>query len=82
MLSGDNNIAIHKDVFIIEISENDMGLRKLNYVLYNVYGTIVKKGILDNITTEIDVSGLSPSIYLLSVVDNGRVFNPLKIIKE
>ena len=66
----------------IVLSIRDFKYEKLNYKLYNMLGKLLKSNELNTINTEIDMSGLPNSRYILNINNNSTTIKSFKIIKN
>ena len=55
---------------------------KLEYELYSSSAILIKKDKIMNSETNIDMNSLSPSVYLLNVIENDILVASFKIIKN
>jgi len=61
---------------------NIHGVKKGEASIFDIHGRLVKKLILESINSMIDVSNLTPGIYLLKISDTQGVIHTEKLIKE
>lgn len=54
----------------------------ISYQLTDIEGSFADKGELKNSSSEIDMRRLSSGVYLLKIIDNGKVIEIFKIIKN
>ncbi|HNW67510.1 MAG TPA: M4 family metallopeptidase [Bacteroidales bacterium] len=65
----------------VELSDNETS-RPIEYLLLDIYGKEIMKGMMNNGQNTINISNLSNGIYLLKVVSDRSLIGTGKIIKE
>jgi len=55
---------------------------KRYYTLYDIQGRLLKQGIIEDAETQISLSNLSSSIYMLTIYIDNQVFKTFKILKK
>lgn len=68
------------DYVVLAIS--DASLLDLSYVLYDINGRAVGKGLVTQSNTQIDMQSLEASTYVLKVNQNNQELKTFKIIKK
>lgn len=58
----------------------DPKYKKYNYLIYNLQGKIIQKGILES--TEIEISNLTSETYLLEITSNNRIKGTALFVKN
>ena len=67
---------------ILTLSIEDVSLMDLSYVLYDMQGTHIKKAIITDNTTSLDMTGQSKGVYFLEIQQTKQVIKTFKIIKH
>ncbi|MDD4395141.1 MAG: T9SS type A sorting domain-containing protein, partial [Bacteroidales bacterium] len=65
----------------VELSDNETS-RPIEYLLFDIYGKEIMKGMMNDGQNTINISNLSNGIYLLKVVSDRSLIGTGKIIKE
>ncbi len=82
-ITGSNSVTAYpipaKDIVNLSLPE---GIGSLNYEVYAVQGQKVKKGILENTIRSIDLSMLSPGLYIISLKNEAGAVYKVKVIKN
>lgn len=68
-----------KDIVNLTLPE---GTGSLNYEIYSVQGQKVKKGVLENAVRSIDLSMLSPGLYIINAKNEAGAVYKVKVIKN
>ena len=67
---------------ILTLSIEDVSLMDLSYVLYDMQGRLIKKAIITDNTTSLDMTGQSKGVYFLEIQQTKQVIKTFKIIKH
>ena len=67
-----------KDLLILQIGEH----HGFHYMLYNILGELIERGLVLDERTEIDFSALTPAVYILRVTDNKEEVRLFQIVKH
>lgn len=88
----DNNIEANIEILVfpnpttdfVNLSMEGLELenQQLTYQLYDIQGRLLKQSQIDQTKTQINLSGLSPSVYILRVNVNDKDLKTFKIIKK
>jgi len=70
------NPAVHK----VFISLNKVH-QKTAFEIYNLHGEQMKKGTLENIRTEVDVSSMPDGTYILNILNSNRLARSYRLVK-
>jgi hypothetical protein len=92
LATPDNSIEPKAEIFIFPnpttdfVNINMKGLEFENgpqsYQLYDIQGRLIKQNTINQTETQINLSDLSSSIYILQVYVNNQVLKTFKIIKK
>jgi hypothetical protein len=66
----------------VVLAISDANLSNLSYILYDLQGRIVTKGLTTQANTQIDMHGLANGTYVLKVNQNSQELKTFKIIKK
>lgn len=66
------------DLLILQVGDH----QGFHYMLYDVVGGLVERGLVLDERTEIDFSALSPAVYILRVTDNKEEVRLFQIVKH
>jgi hypothetical protein len=66
----------------VVLAISDANLSNLNYVLYDLQGRIVTKGLTTQANTQIDMHSLATGTYVLKINQNSQELKTFKIIKK
>lgn len=69
-----------KDKVVLSLSE--ISPEKLNYILFNIKGKLIKKGKIQEKNTTIDISNYAAGVYVLKVYKTTNSLKDFKIIKH
>ncbi|MPT32237.1 MAG: T9SS type A sorting domain-containing protein [Chryseobacterium sp.] len=82
--SKERNILLYpnpvKDLLFVDFS--DKNYQDSNYVLFDSQGKLIKKGNLSQQRSELDLSLLPSSVYIIQVFQKNQVIKSFKIIKK
>jgi len=67
---------------ILKVSVGNNEIENLEYILFNMRGQVIKKNILQEGESEIPLSNLTPSAYILKIYRNNTEIAIFKIIKN
>jgi len=67
---------------ILTIKNISLSNKRVNYVLYDLLGKNVKKGIIENTQESLDLSDLKTGVYMMNTYIDGQRYNSEKIIKQ
>ena len=70
------------DFVSISMDGYESALGQRSYQLYDLQGRLLKQDVLIQMETQINVSDLRASIYLLQVSNNNRILKTFKIVKN
>lgn len=69
-----------KDFLSIDFRENSY--QNSDYLLFDLQGQKIRQGTLNQQKSKLDFSLLSPSVYILRILQNNQVIKTFKIIKK
>lgn len=87
-LKNNLNISLKCSIFpnpttnYLRLKIENMEIKNLSYQLYNIKGQMLKTNPLESIETNINISQLQSSNYLLKVIQNNQVVKSFNIIKN
>ncbi len=55
---------------------------KMNYMLYDFNGNLIKRGFIKEKNTEISFEGLKPAVYFIRIIEENKHLTTIKIIKN
>lgn len=65
------------DLLILQIDDP----QDFDYLLYDIRGALLNRGLVLNVRTEIDLSALAPAVYILRVTKNNEEVRLFQIVK-
>ncbi|WP_348799927.1 T9SS type A sorting domain-containing protein [Flavobacterium adhaerens] len=70
------------DLVHISMKDQEFGSDQRSYKLYDIQGRLLKQNKISQVDTQVNLSSLSPSIYVLLVYTDNKVLKSFKIIKK
>lgn len=71
-----------RDFVNVKMNESAFTNEKRSYQLYDIQGRLIKQNTINEAETQINLTGLSSSVYLLKVNVNNKPLKTFKILKN